>query len=162
MEPKARGVPWVLLSCALALTLEAVTVLPAWARAWAPSWVALCLLYWAMALPQRYGLSLAWCMGILLDILTQYPLGAHAIALSWVIFFDLTLYQQLRMFPLPQQAAIVLVLIGLAECTVQLASQVFGHGSFHVPALGTAVSSALVWPALFLVLRAYRRRLRIA
>ena len=41
--------------------------LPDWVQTYRPHWVALILIYWNMALPQRVGLWSAFFIGLLVD-----------------------------------------------------------------------------------------------
>ena len=45
--------------------------LPEWAIEFRPDWVTLVLVYWAMALPARVGVTIAWFAGLMLDV-SQY------------------------------------------------------------------------------------------
>ena len=55
---KRQGVWVIILSFLLALMLTAIP-LPIWAQAWRPAWVAMVLIYWCVALPERIGVLYA-------------------------------------------------------------------------------------------------------
>ena len=68
MNARRHGGWVILLSFAVALLL-AVFPLPLW-LGWArPEFVALALIYWVIALPQRVGMVAAFGLGLVLDIL---------------------------------------------------------------------------------------------
>lgn len=147
----------------LALTLLAALVLtimplPDWAEPFRPDWVALAVIYWCMALPHRVGVFVAWIVGLLLDVATGALLGQHALALAVVAFATLNLHQRLRVFPLGQQALSVLVLLGLNRLLLLWIYGLIGRPveswEYWLPAL----TGALLWPWIFVILRAVRRR----
>jgi len=76
-----------------------------------PEWVALVLIYWCMALPDRIGVGYGWFAGLLRDVLKGSLLGQHALALAVVAYLTLKLHQRLRVFPPWQQAMVVLVML---------------------------------------------------
>ncbi|MCU7812927.1 MAG: rod shape-determining protein MreD, partial [Candidatus Thiodiazotropha sp. (ex Notomyrtea botanica)] len=77
--------------------------LPEWAQTFRPQWVALILIYWCMALPERVGVGLGFIFGLLLDVLTGTLLGQHALGLSVVAFVTIKLHLRVRVMPLRQQ-----------------------------------------------------------
>lgn len=129
-----------------------------WAR---PEWVLLVLIYWVMALPHRVGLLSAFVTGILLDVLRGNVLGLNALALTIIAFLVQLLYQRLRMFPLWQQSALVLVLVGINQLLFHWMQGITGTTSSSLLFLLPAVISAIVWPWLFMMLRWVRRVFRI-
>jgi rod shape-determining protein MreD len=58
-----------------------------------PHWVALMLIYWSLALPERVGLWFAFFSGIVVDVSQGTLLGQHALALVIIISINLTFYQ---------------------------------------------------------------------
>ena len=98
-EPGGYGV--ILLSFVAAYTL-AVLPLPQWLLWGRPEWVALTLIYWAIALPHRVGMVTGLLLGVGLDVLEGAVLGQNAFALVVVALLSLTLYQRLRVYSLWQ------------------------------------------------------------
>jgi len=123
-----------------------------------PHWVALVLVYWVIALPQSVGLATAWCVGILLDILLGTLIGQHAFVLVAVSAIALSLYQRMRMFSVWQQGAIVLAMMLLAEMLMFWIESLAANADFNLWHFLPALVSALIWPWVFLSLRALRRR----
>mgnify|MGYP006284544641 CR=1 FL=1 len=148
----------ILLSLTVALGLE-IFPLPASLEYFRPEWLALALIYWAMALPERAGLLLAWGFGLLLDAATASLLGEHALGLILVVGLILLLHRGIRVLPLPQQAVIVTLLLGIHELVTYWIRGASGHTPPD-PALFFApvATSLLVWPLVFLTLRRMRRR----
>jgi rod shape-determining protein MreD len=131
--------------------------LPIWAQWGRPEWVVIVLIYWVLALPERIGIGIAWLLGIVLDILEGTPLGQNAFALAAIACLVLVLYQRVRMFSLWQQASVVFVLIGLYQLLGHWVQTVQGAGSSNLLFLLPAFVSALLWPAVSLLLRVLRR-----
>ncbi|MBI5450450.1 MAG: rod shape-determining protein MreD [Gammaproteobacteria bacterium] len=138
-----------------------IVPLPSWLSTVRPEWVALVIIYWCMALPGRIGIGTAWLSGLLLDVLTAGLLGQHALSFALIAFITIQLYQRLRLFPLWQQALTVLLMVILHLMIIMWIKGVTGatgeNWSYWLP----AVSSMLLWPAVFITLREVRRRYNI-
>lgn len=157
-EHSGGGVIAVTFAVALLLS---VLPHPDWAQSFRPQWVALTLIYWTFALPERVGVGVGFSCGILLDALTGTVLGQHALSLSLIAYVALKTYQRARLYPLWQQAMIVLILL-LAEHLIAL----WIRGALKQPSPGlvywmTPVTGALLWPWLFVLLRGLRRRFHV-
>jgi rod shape-determining protein MreD len=152
---------WAIVGTFLVAYLFAVYPLPGW-LVWArPECVALVLIYWVVALPQRIGVLTAFLVGVVLDILEGAVLGQNALALSFVAFLAFILYQRLRVFNLWQQAAVVFMLLGLNQLLVQWVQNATSQGAQSMSFLMPALMGALLWPGVFIVLRHVRRRYRV-
>lgn len=154
---KSRNLWVVVLSLVFAGVL-AIVPLPVWLELWRPDWVTLALFYWVMALPHRVGLISAWCVGLLMDVLEGTLLGLNAMVLIMSAYIALSLYQRLRMFTPLQQSMIILMLIGTNKLFVFWVQTATGQNtannlSFVLP----AVTSAFMWPLVFVCLRFCRR-----
>jgi len=149
---------WVIFLSFFVAYLLAIVPFPEWAMNYRPQWVAMVLIYWAMALPYRIGIGFAWVAGLLMDILEGSLLGLNALALAIIAYITLSLHQRLRMFSSLQQSGIVLALVGLHLMMTHwmkiAAEQAVNSNLLFL--LG-ALSSAFIWPWMFLVLRQMRR-----
>src|SRR5690606_37394214 len=72
-----------------------------------PEWLGLMVFYWTFRAPAQFGVIMAWCLGLLLDILESTPLGVNAMGMALIAFLVLTVHHRLRMYPLPQQCLMV-------------------------------------------------------
>jgi rod shape-determining protein MreD len=129
-----------------------------WAR---PEWLALALIYWTIALPQRVGVLTALSLGIAMDVLEGAVLGQNGFALVVVAVLALLLYQRLRVFSLLQQAGVVFVLIGIHQLICQWVQNLEGAGAQTSLFLLPALTSALLWPVVLHILRALRRHYEV-
>ena len=82
----------IVLTLLAALWLSVVP-LPTWAQWGRPEWVAMVLIYWVVALPERVGIAIAWVVGLYQDVLDGSPLGQHAFALSVLAYLGLVYFQ---------------------------------------------------------------------
>lgn len=153
---------WLILTSFLVAFVVAVLPLPQWLMWLRPEWVALCLIYWSIALPHRVGILTALALGLMLDALEGAVLGQNAFALVVVALLSQTLYQRLRVFSVLQQAGTVFVVIGINQLVCQWVQNLEGVGSPSLLFLLPAVSSALLWPVVLHVLRRLRRQYRVS
>ncbi|HHI93434.1 MAG TPA: rod shape-determining protein MreD [Gammaproteobacteria bacterium] len=155
-----HGGPTLLLTFVAALLLQMLP-LPDWAQTLRPDWVALVLIYWCIALPERVGVGVGWIAGLMLDVAHGTLLGQNALALAIVAYLALRLHQRIRLFPMWQQAVSVLLLVALHLMLVLWIKGATGQSAetwaYWLPAL----TSMLVWPLLFIVLRGLRRTYRV-
>lgn len=160
MTPRnPRGVLFIGLSFLGAFALT-VLPLPDWAQAWRPAWVALVLLYWCMALPERVGVVTAWLTGVLLDVLVGTTLGQHALGLAVVACITSIYHKRLRVFSQLQQATICAGILVLYVTVLRIVDRFAGVPLPSASYL-TVVPSALLWPWLFIILRDVRRKGRV-
>ena len=141
----------------LALMLSIIP-LPDWAEILRPDWVALVMIYWAMAMPEKVGVTFAWIFGLLLDVAQGSVLGQHALGLVLITYVVLTQYSRMRVFSLLQQAMVVFLLLFIKQLLVLWVNGMMGltpyFSSYFVPSL----IGAVLWPWLFLSLRNIRRK----
>lgn len=156
-----RGYGVIAASFLLAYLLSVVP-LPGWLQVARPEWVALVLIYWVMALPKRMGIATAWGLGLVLDVLRGSLLGQHALAFSVIAFLSLQLYQRIRVFPLWQQSLTIGVLVAFGQILMLWVMGVSGQSPDTWFYWLSSISSMLLWPVVFLVLRNMRRKYNIA
>lgn len=152
----------VIAATFLVALLLTVLPMPDWALPYRPPWVALTLLYWALALPGRVGVFSGFALGLLLDVISGSLLGQHALSLAVIAYLAVELHQRIRQFPMLQQMLSVWMLL-LVERLLYL--WLLGATGQPMPGLlywASALSGALLWPWLFVALRDLRRRFRVA
>ncbi len=151
-QNRAEGRIFLLLTIAVSMILMIVP-LPDAIRPFRPEWVLMTLLYWAMALPERVGIGFAWVVGLLMDVMLGGALGILAFSYALVIYLILNFHLQLRQYPLWQQALIVMSLALLVSIIKVIFSPVVASWAIWGPAL----TSTLIWPFIYAVLRKIRR-----
>ncbi len=158
-----RATPWRTFwivggSLVLALLLTLLP-LPGWAEVLRPAWVEVVLIYWAMTLPGSVGLFAGFFFGLIMDIALGSLLGQHALGLTLVSYIVLKNHQKLRLYPLIQQGVIIMFIL-MIEQVIYLwiygISNQAPHNTFvhFIP----AITSMLLWPWLFVLMRDIRRR----
>ena len=122
-------------------------------RPFRPEFVLMVLIYWVMALPCRVGVGSAWIVGVLMDALMGVTLGISALSYALVIFFTARFYLQLRQYPTWQQALIISMLVLVVHIVAMVMSSQTRHLYFWLPVL----SSMMIWPINYALLRNIRR-----
>ena len=115
-------------------------------------------MYWCLAIPERVGVLTAWAVGLLLDVLHGAILGQHALGLAFVAYVSVLYHQQVRVFPLIQQSLVVGSLVFLYLGAMLLTYNLLGSRPYSSQYLLGAVTSALLWPWAYIVLRDVRRK----
>lgn len=157
MQARPHSIWVIFLSFFLAYLL-AIVPFPEWAMNYRPEWVPMVLIYWAIALPYRFGIGSAWVAGLVLDVLEGATLGVNALALVVIAYVALSLHLRMRMFSSLQQSGLVLALVGLNLILCNWLQIVTGQSvTSNLMFLMAAVTSALIWPSLFQLLRQIRR-----
>jgi rod shape-determining protein MreD len=156
-SPDSRN-RWVIFASFLAALVLTILPWPVWTEQFRPDWIAMVLIYWCMALPQRVGVGTGFLAGLTLDVLYGSILGENALAKTVIAFLTVRFHLQLRMFPRWQQAVVVLLLVAGNHLLVlwikTLAGTAPGTWNFLTP----GIVSMLLWPWLFVILRDLRRR----
>lgn len=150
----------IVLSLSVALLLDLIP-LPRPAAYWLPEFTALTLIFWLLHRPQNIGISMAFIIGLLLDIGTVSPLGQHALAFVLAAFLVQRQQRQILLYSFGMQSLAVLGALMLVQATVVLVTFFHDHrfsnwGLFISPFIG-----ALLWPLLnnlMLALTNTRRR----
>jgi rod shape-determining protein MreD len=153
---------WIILCSLLIAYALTVVPLPDWATGARPQWVALVLIYWCLAVPHRVGVGVAWLAGLAQDALQSTLLGQHAFSYAIAAFLVLKLHQRIRVYPLGQQSIIVLILLTMIHLAQLWVNGLVGRppppaAYWLAPLVGT-----LMWPWIFIIMRAVRRRYAIA
>jgi rod shape-determining protein MreD len=150
--------PVMIVSIILALVLS-ISLFPVDWFQLRPEWLAVIVFYWTFRAPAQFGILAAWCLGLLLDVLESTPLGVNGLAMAVVAFLVLTIHQRLRMFPIPQQAAILFLLLGINQMIVHFIKQMLGGDEAGFSYLWPALTGALVWPLVCPILDTLNRKL---
>ncbi|MDH5327007.1 MAG: rod shape-determining protein MreD [Gammaproteobacteria bacterium] len=157
---KHQGGFLILLTFIASLILSMIPM-PSWLESFRPLWVVIVLIYWVIALPDRVGVFAAWVVGLMYDVASGALLGQNALAMAFIAYLGIKLHLRIRIFPLWQQAMSILVLVALYQMLslwIKGMTGVTAQGmSYWLPSL----SSMLVWPLTYMILRAYRRHYKI-
>lgn len=152
---------WVILVSFIIAFLLTTIPLPGWLADWRPAWVVMMVIYWCIVLPERVGVAIAWVLGLLLDVYTGTLLGQNALGLSVIAYLTLRLHKQIRIFPPLQQSVLICIYLLLFQFFTLWIRGIIGvppqHWTFWAPVL----SSMLLWPIFFIIMRNIRRKFNV-
>jgi len=129
---------------------------------WRPCWLAMLLIYWCMALPERVGISSAWLLGLFFDVQQSFILGQHALGFVFLAYIIIRNHKRLRVYPLLQQALVVCLYLLIYQAIMLLVMLLSGTITYTLFYWLPAFTSMLIWPWLFIFMRDFRRRNNIA
>ncbi|MEY8214989.1 MAG: rod shape-determining protein MreD [Colwellia sp.] len=151
----------IILFTLLIALMATIMPMPLSVEAFRPDWVLIVLMYWCMAVPGRVNIITAWVMGFLLDVLLGSILGVHAAAMAVAIFIIAKNFQKIRNFSLWQQSLIVGVLTTLYHLVVFWLQRSLIEVTFLMSYLYPVLTSVVLWPWIFLLLRKIRRHFSV-
>lgn len=161
MNTRPANALWIIPVSFFVAYLLAMVPLPQMVALARPDWVGLCLIFWVLVLPERVGIFVGFCVGLLHDVLMGTFLGTFALAYSTLAYLVLLLHQRLRMYPLLQQGMVVFLVIATSQVLVQWSKDFFTAGITGEMHLVPSVVSALLWPWLYVMMRALQIRFRV-
>ncbi len=162
-EPK-RGTIIIIITFGFAIALSIIP-LPSKFTMFIPSWPALVLIYWCLAIPHRIGMLTGFIIGLLIDAYSGDLLGQNALSMVVISYLVLSFYQRIRISPLFQQALTVMGLLflyylllfwfdGLPLATEDAEKRPL---QYFVRPIGGFVA----WFGMFYLLRGIRRKFKI-
>jgi len=152
---------FVIFSSLLVALILMILPLPETVQIYRPHWVALMLIYWSMAIPERVGLWFAFFSGIMVDVSQGTLLGQHALALIIIVYINLNFYQRIRVMSLAQQAMYVFGLLVMSQVVIVWIEGIMGRPAPILAFFAAPFVGMLIWPWIFVILRDIRRKARI-
>lgn len=150
---------YFLVTIGIAMIMRVMILFPA---EYNPDWIVLVLIYWSIALPERFGVFTACLIGVLTDVLTGRLLGQHALIYALICYFSIREHRRLRQFPLPQQCIFVFCcLLGAHSLIFAIESMQAAANRLPLSFWYPVITGTLAWPLVFLVLRTVRVLTRI-
>lgn len=153
---------FVILFTLVAALFLALLPMPEWTIWLRPTWVLMVLIYWSMHVPYRVGVGLAFLTGILVDLLNGTLLGEHALAFTVVIYFVNRMHIRLRIYPLLQQGLFILLFVLLYQFILYCIQGFIGELPDSNLYWLSSITSMLLWPWLFVLMRDCRRWFKVA
>jgi len=160
VSEQRRGTGVIILSFIIAFFLLMMP-LPNWAQLLRPEWVAMVVIYWSMALPNRFGVGFSWSAGLIVDVIRDSLLGQHALALAIVSFITIRLHQRIRVYPPGQQALTIFLVMIINYLIILWIRGIMGQAPNLWQVLVPALTTALMWPAVFIAMRFLRRQFHV-
>ena len=126
--------------------------------AWLPDLLALTLVFWTIHQPLRVGMTVAFVLGLGMDVHQSALLGQHALAYAALSFLAIAMHRRLLWFSVPSQAAQVLPLFVAAHALTLLVRLMAGDDFPGWSMLLAPVLEALLWPVVSVVLLSPQKR----
>ena len=145
----------------LAFMVSAMPLPPALQWVW-PEWVPLVCIYWVVALPHRFNIGLAFVLGLLMDLLQHNFLGTNALAMVCTVFFAALFYRRMRMYRPWQQSVVIFFLVAINQLVSYWGQSLGGNTTNVLLVMIPAITSAVIWPWIYVVLRGGRRVLQVS
>lgn len=153
--------PWVILSVALAMVLDAVALSPA-VQPWNPPWTLLVLVYWCWTLPDRIGTFAGFCVGLLVDAMHGGLLGLHALAASLLAYLATLARPVFSAASIGQQTIVVWLLVLVYRLAAGWLASLSGEVNLGWTYWLSTLSVLFAWPLVYTLLKELtpvRRRL---
>ncbi len=145
-----QGLMWA--SLLLALLLEFWQPAGGWGHKLWPQWLMLVMAYWILELSRCVSMFRAVLFGLFLDLARGVLLGQHALLLVIGVFVLQQTRLRVRFYPMWQQTAALAGILLLQQGLQWLIYRGLGFPWHWTDGLWTVLSSAVLWPWLFLLL----------
>ena len=148
----------ILITIILGLFLTLITLPLGY---YAPEWMLLVVIYWAIAMPSNSKMFLAFLSGIILDIVFGQALGVSSLFYVVLIYLFLRLYNSLRYMTIAQQAVVLFFFIFIKQHLLVWLYYIIDRNIDYQALLIGSIISAFVWPLIYYTLRFVRRKFHI-
>jgi len=149
---------YVALSLAIALILNFLP-LQGDILIFRPDFVAITIVFWGINHPHKMGMSVAFGMGLMMDVGNTSILGQHALAYCVTVYLTLILGRRLRLFSLIQQAPQIGVILFIMQIAIVLVAISSGSNLPGWQYFLATVTGALLWiPISFLLSMPLRQK----
>lgn len=160
-NPKAFAAIYFFVTLGCAMILRLMSLGPVFDLL-NPDWIMLVMVYWVMALPERFGVFYGFFVGLLTDVLTGRMLGQYALIYAVIAYFTVKEHRRLRQFPILHQCLFVFYFLMFAKLVVFGMESLKAGNRFGIEYWGSAFTGVLAWPLVFVMLRNIRVLARIA
>lgn len=117
-----------------------------------PDFLAITIAYWNVNHPYKMGMSVAFGMGLMMDVGNAGILGQHALAYCVVVYLTVIFGRRLRLFNSMQQAPQIGLILLIMQIVIVLVAVTSGSMLPHWQYFLATVTGALLWvPASFLL-----------
>lgn len=123
-----------------------------------PQWAALVLIYWSFYSKRSIDLWGAWCMGLLMDCLHGALLGQYATLMVVLRYSASLLGTRLKLYTQGGQYVVIFVLLALSQSPLYLLYRYLGHSQSLQWYSASVVSSLLLWPIVYKMLRIFEQK----
>ncbi|HLQ86343.1 MAG TPA: rod shape-determining protein MreD [Salinisphaeraceae bacterium] len=143
-----KRVSGLLIFTSLALAFMLIVMpLPRWLANFWPQWYVITVLFWVLMQPLRFGICMAWCCGLIIDVLYGTPLSQHGLALATAAYLVIKLREPLWVFPHWQQTLLLLPVVLIYEFILFWIDGIIGYDMSPLRRWLPGVTGVLLWPA---------------
>ncbi len=103
--------------------------------------------------PRRVGFLPAWLLGLAMDVADGSLFGQHALAYAVMMYLAILLHRRIVMFGMRHQVLHVLAILAAAQAVMLLVRMMDGAGFPGPLYFAPSILGALLWPALFSLIR---------
>jgi rod shape-determining protein MreD len=147
---------WALPLSLLGALLLGLIPLPGLLQPLRPYWLALVLAYWLIEDPDRVGLGMAFCIGLIADLVYGTVFGEQALRLVVMAFILQRFRARLRFFPMSQQALAIGGLLLNDRIVAAVIHFVLGDPPLPREFWLAPLPGMLLWPLVFVGLDSMR------
>ncbi|THT99362.1 rod shape-determining protein MreD [Lampropedia puyangensis] len=135
---------FMVMSLVLALCIELVPLGP---LPWRPDVLLVVIAFWALYQPQRMGITVAFLLGLAMDVHAASLLGQHALAYIVAVYWIQGARNRLLWYPSSiQQAILLLVPFAIAAALQALTGWLSSHVLPQVTTVFALILQAVLWP----------------
>lgn len=111
-----------------------------------PDWILLLVIGLCLNMPERFGIGLAWLVGLVTDALTLKLLGQFALAYAVCAYIVMAFQRRVRHFPMLQQCAFVFLVLLCSRLMIYITSNIQGIPRTDWDYWMPAIVGAAMWP----------------
>lgn len=145
--------------CAFSLMIVPINQSLIWLR---PDFVSLIVIFWVANYPSHVGVIFAFCVGLLFDLLTGMLFGSMGLTLAIVAFLTQSLRLRLRIYRFWQKFTVIMLLIACSQLIRLWIQMLIGHPPASFLYWFSSISSALIWPLIFVILQSVSRSMKLS
>jgi rod shape-determining protein MreD len=143
------------LFCALLLNL-----LPMGNEVWVPDWLIICIVFWNIHQHRYVGVSIAFALGLLVDVHNSDLLGLHAFSYSLVAYIAVSWHRRIVALTVSTQALHLVPIFLLTSLFPMLVHWLLSGTAYWwaLTGIAQALVEAMLWPLATRILLSPQRR----
>ncbi len=126
-----------------------------------PAWLLLVLTYWILAMPSKISVGTAFLMGIAWDLVLGSTLGIHALVLSVFAYLLAVNSVLIRNLSLWMQGIFVILAVFGVRIGIFIVELFLHSAVFNWQEIFGAITTGVLWPWIFLLLRKVAKQFHI-
>jgi rod shape-determining protein MreD len=136
--------------------------LPNWANFFRPEWLVLVILFWALIMPYRISVGIAWILGLILDVADGSVLGVHALAFVVAAYLVIHFRSRILRYSLTWQSIVIGLIVLVYQVIIYWVSGAINAAPTSLLYWLPTFTSALFWPWIYILLRDLHQSFLIA